>query len=570
MSGLLPYLAVASIAIAFHFLAAFGLRWLVSRDAVVRYYVDVVALLCAPLVVSLPLLLARAPHSPIGGERPSQEAMTHAPPASEPSHAAAVSPLGSAPAAWQGAVSRLNRLAESRPLPRILIGLYLVGASIVFSRYLLRLMATWRLVRASEATRDPRVLRCLEAALLTLGIRRQVRVRQSARLHGTACADILPATILLPADPPLNDSDLRCALLHELIHIRRADGLVAILQGIMTGLFWFHPVVGWFNRMANQDRETSCDATLVRITNQPRSYATALLNQFELGLAVSAQSLALHHIHGTPSARFFARRLQMLRHAKTQTTRTHVLAVCACGLGVLALSMVIQTRVVGQLTSSSSTDSGTSITEVHAPEGDRSDAAVGNKWRSYGEQTGDPHILSWFQPDYRGGGPLRDQESFVSTERGVVTNNELVARQVLVNLPEGSRLVASIAGEHVQLQPTPKGSELTIRHGSLSVHDREGTRRLIAEAAEGAALVARMELAGNEVSFKLTALTEDRRAADVRVSMDLTTGIPQDEDNPPHGSNRYSLNLEHEDQPGEVVLKMQWVYDIARLRHASR
>ena len=67
-------------------------------------------------------------------------------------------------------------------------------------------------------------------------------------------------------------------LTHELAHFQRRDHWVRPLEILVTGLFWWHPVLWWTRREIVRVEEACCDARVVsRSAVAARTYAEALL-----------------------------------------------------------------------------------------------------------------------------------------------------------------------------------------------------------------------------------------------------------------------------------------------------
>ena len=95
---------------------------------------------------------------------------------------------------------------------------------------------------------------------------------------------------------------LDAVLVHELIHIRRADYTWALLECLVSAAFAFHPLVWVLRRGIERCRETSCDAeVLAHGFVRPRPYAELLAHthvptQFPMpavAASLSAPSLKL-------------------------------------------------------------------------------------------------------------------------------------------------------------------------------------------------------------------------------------------------------------------------------------
>ena len=60
------------------------------------------------------------------------------------------------------------------------------------------------------------------------------------------------ATLILPAGLVrlLDDRQRAAVIAHELAHLRRGDPWVRWLELVVSGLYWWHPLLGWFRRGA--------------------------------------------------------------------------------------------------------------------------------------------------------------------------------------------------------------------------------------------------------------------------------------------------------------------------------
>ena len=90
---------------------------------------------------------------------------------------------------------------------------------------------------------------------------------------------ILPAELLWPA----LSSELQSTILaHELVHIRRGDHFVRLLELAATTVFWWHPVVWCASRQLHELEEQCCDGRVLELLpHQPRTYATALVDTLD-------------------------------------------------------------------------------------------------------------------------------------------------------------------------------------------------------------------------------------------------------------------------------------------------
>ncbi len=140
-------------------------------------------------------------------------------------------------------------------------------------------------------------------------------------------------------------------LMHELAHYRRGDHRVRLLELLVTGLFWWHPVVWWARRQIEEAEEECCDAWVVQqFPQSPRCYAEALLDTIDF---LCEHRRALPPLaSGLGQAPFLRRRLMQIMQGATlppidRSTRWTLVAaaVCLLPLQPFVLSAAIPQRL---------------------------------------------------------------------------------------------------------------------------------------------------------------------------------------------------------------------------------
>lgn len=166
-------------------------------------------------------------------------------------------------------------------------------------------------------------------------------------------------TIVLPTTwwRRIDAAERQAVLMHELVHWRRGDHWVRLLQWIAGTVFWWHPLVWIARRELHRLEEQCCDAEVMhRLPASGRSYASALLSAADWlqrsrnsdGATCQPSPLAMP-MSSDESFRSFQRRLQMLpTHRYRPWTRrsTVVLFLFA------ALPLAIGVRLYAQQTDS--------------------------------------------------------------------------------------------------------------------------------------------------------------------------------------------------------------------------
>ncbi len=286
--------------------------WLVlslTRRAASRYVVAAAALGVAALLFVATTVAARGGDAggavpPAPGAEPVAGPATPARGASPGSRTPPVGPLGEPrgaagpPATVAGRPpfvpvgSPLHRAVEPR-LP-LLVTLWLAGVLLLAVRLLGGWAAARRLVR--EGTRPVADAWREAAARLAerVGVRRAVRVLESAVAAVPAVVGWLSPVILVPASAftGLTPRQLEVLIAHELAHVRRHDYLVNLFQCAIETLLFYHPAIWWLSSRLREEREHCCDDIAVAVTGNARDYAEALLDLERLRLRTPGLAMA--------------------------------------------------------------------------------------------------------------------------------------------------------------------------------------------------------------------------------------------------------------------------------------
>lgn len=76
--------------------------------------------------------------------------------------------------------------------------------------------------------------------------------------------------------------ELELILFHELIHIKRNDYVINLLQLFLEGIFFFNPFVQQISKLVKEERETSCDSYVIKEGYSKLIYAKALERSYQL------------------------------------------------------------------------------------------------------------------------------------------------------------------------------------------------------------------------------------------------------------------------------------------------
>ncbi|MEM8678250.1 MAG: M56 family metallopeptidase, partial [Planctomycetota bacterium] len=104
---------------------------------------------------------------------------------------------------------------------------------------------------------------------------------------------VLPRCLVGTGD----QEEIDLALAHELIHVRRGDTVISVLQQLACAIWWFHPLVWWANRVMNRTTELCCDEEVIASLGcKPVRYARCLVE-------IAAQKQQMQHVAMVPGTR---------------------------------------------------------------------------------------------------------------------------------------------------------------------------------------------------------------------------------------------------------------------------
>ena len=226
---------------------------------------------------------------------------------------------GPAPAPSDGpALSARHPFWKTIPWQDLVLAIWLGGSAAWILLVAVRLRRFQRLLNSAQG---PPEWLLEEARLLAvrMGLSRVPRIRllpgafsPMIFAFGKAVQVLLPQEALgsLPRD------GVRSLLAHELAHVRRRDHWVRAIELVVSGIYWWLPVVWWARRELRRVEEQCCDAWVVwALPEKETDYAQALVHVVGL---ISRSSAALPPAaSGIGHFSELKRRISMVMDAKT-------------------------------------------------------------------------------------------------------------------------------------------------------------------------------------------------------------------------------------------------------------
>ncbi len=177
-------------------------------------------------------------------------------------------------------VSEAMAAASGLSSGTVLTVLWLAGVALMAAYFGMAYVRARRRFRASGPDDTPAVRQWLAGQRLC----RALRVQQSALVSSPLTYGILRPVILLPADMTRSDETaLTYMLTHELVHIRRFDGVAKMVFAAVLCIHWFNPLAWVLYILANRDLELSCDERVLHTLGGgvKASYALTLISMEE-------------------------------------------------------------------------------------------------------------------------------------------------------------------------------------------------------------------------------------------------------------------------------------------------
>lgn len=160
------------------------------------------------------------------------------------------------------------------------VGTWLRSAWIAIAALFLAPMAVvlWRLRQLRRGglpwLKGEPLLRTLAAQA---GVRRSIDILLHEQLAAPVTLGWARPAIVFPVDADgWADADVRCAIVHELEHVRRADWPVQLAARVVCAVYWFHPLVWIAWRHLCLESERACDDAVLRSAERT-AYAEQLV-----------------------------------------------------------------------------------------------------------------------------------------------------------------------------------------------------------------------------------------------------------------------------------------------------
>lgn len=236
------------------------------------------------------------------------------------------------------------------PWAALLLGIYLVGATVLLARLLIGMWFSGRLARAAQDVNDREALRLMHFRSSIVGVENTPRLKESAVVTVPATVGLLRAAILLPADwRTWSEEQLDAILVHEISHIARRDALMQTLSLVHRAIFWFSPLSWWIDRQLTELAEQASDEAALAGGADRRRYAETLVGFFaQIGAApgrVWWQGVSMAKAAKTGSAERRVDRILSWKGAISMR-KSFAVAIVALGMPLVFLAAAVHPVMV--------------------------------------------------------------------------------------------------------------------------------------------------------------------------------------------------------------------------------
>ena len=169
------------------------------------------------------------------------------------------------------------------------------AGTILFSLRLLGGWLTVRRLKASAIVIEDGWNERFQRLAHNLKINQFIQLAESAIVRAPLVIGYFKPVVLIPLGmiSGLSTEQLETIIIHELIHIRRHDYLINVIQSLLEAVFFFNPFVWIISGIIRREREHCCDDAVIAVYGNRLAYAHALTTLEEARLSRAGLALSL-------------------------------------------------------------------------------------------------------------------------------------------------------------------------------------------------------------------------------------------------------------------------------------
>lgn len=222
------------------------------------------------------------------------------------------------------------------PILPLIAALWFGGASLFALRAIGGLRQLRRLRKDKTKPLDREQTANFKNLCERVGVWKTVEILESGLVSAPVVVGWLKPLILIPASAlcGLTAQQLEAVLVHELMHVRRHDFLVNLMQTSVEIALFYHPCAWWISQEIRDLREFACDDATIKFYGEPLLYATALAQLETVRQTWRAQQSPQLVLAATGGKLMF--RIKRILHKETEITRASSLWSAVVALGLIS------------------------------------------------------------------------------------------------------------------------------------------------------------------------------------------------------------------------------------------
>lgn len=218
---------------------------------------------------------------------------------------------------------------------------WLIGMMLFSLKAILGLWAINRIRKNIDFNISEQLKTQFEDLKKLMGLKSVVRLGLSSYVQAPMMIGHFKPIVILPLAMlnQLTEEETESILIHELAHIANKDYVKNMIVVAAEILFFYHPIIWYATNQIKQQREHTCDETVVKIQKNPLNYAKVLL-KVETLFQANANSFSMQ---------LFTTKFKLMNRVKRILNMTNETKDTSSRIGVIALllmSSVIFTSAV--------------------------------------------------------------------------------------------------------------------------------------------------------------------------------------------------------------------------------
>ncbi len=219
------------------------------------------------------------------------------------------------------------------------VGMWLLGVAFFSFRLCGGIWQLRRYKTQAVEPVDPDWKQVFGALCERLKVDRQIKLLRSTLVETPIAIGYFKPLIIIPASAflQISPAELETIIAHELIHIRRYDPLVNVVQSVIEALLFYHPGVWWISSQIRREREFAADNAVMEIFGDSHVvYANALANLEEIRHLANKNA---PRVATAANGGNLMQRIQRILKIKTEMTRAN--SAWTAGLAFVLISAVL-------------------------------------------------------------------------------------------------------------------------------------------------------------------------------------------------------------------------------------